>query len=327
MRTAVLLGGTGQIGTAISNRLLSLGWSVTVTSRCQSPNVLNAQHSVVDASDLESLLTAFSKPTDLLVSCVAFDLDDADRLLRVANNVGRVVVISSASVYQDIHGKTLDEARENGFPDFKGPIDENTQTVLAGPETYSTRKIAMERRLLEQDVTPVNILRPCAVHGPLSKHAREWWFVKRILDGRKRIPLAYMGKSRFQTTSVGAIADLVVLASNEKLPVITNVCDADSPSVIEIGQTIAQIMNAEVEFVGLDTDVYPPVAGATPWSLPNDFILTSNMPGKLRYADTVLPTIEWLTNKVGLKDWKEMLPQLAQYPYEHFDYGLDDTVV
>ena len=40
---------------------------------------------------------------------------------------------------------------------------------------------------------------------------REAWFVKRILDGRRRIPLAYSGESRFHTT---ATANLAVLSGD-----------------------------------------------------------------------------------------------------------------
>jgi len=122
MRSAVILGGTGQIGTAISNRLLSLGWSVTVTSRNKPTTKLRAQHEIVDASNLQSLAKAITKPIDLLVSCVAYDCDDAIGLQSVAKNVGRIVVISSASVYQDTNGRTLDAAREHGFPVFNGPM-------------------------------------------------------------------------------------------------------------------------------------------------------------------------------------------------------------
>jgi len=327
MRSAVILGGTGQIGTAISNRLISLGWSVTVTSRNKPSGKQSAQHDIVDASSLDSLAKAFTKPVDLLVSCVAYDSDDALRLLSVADNVGRIVAISSASVYRDSKGRTLDESRESGFPVFDGPMDENTITVAPGPQTYSTRKMAMEASLVEQEVVPVNILRPCAVHGPFSCHAREWWFVKRILDGRTKIPLAYGGKNQFHTSSVEAIADSVVLSADGELPTIANVCDADSPSVVDIGQTIMRAMNAEVEFIGLDNEDYPPVAGATPWSLPKQFTLTSAAPSKLRYADTAHTTVEWLAREVNDRNWKQMLPHLAHYPYDHFDYSVDDAAV
>jgi len=327
MPSALILGGTGQIGMAISNRLTALGWSVTVTSRNPPPEKLPVSHSIVDAGDISSLKDALSKPTELLVSCVAYDEDDASKLLECAKNVGRIVAISSASVYQDHKGRTLDEARDYGFPEFDGSMDENTETVTPGPQTYSTRKMAMETRLSEQAQVPVNLLRPCAIHGPLSSHAREWWFVKRILDGRSKIPIAYEGKSQFQTTSVAAIAESVVLAADGGLPGIANVRDADSPSVREIGEAIMQIMGADTELVGLQNKDYPPMAGATPWTIPHNFTLTSVAPGKLSYAESVRPTIDWLVREVNDGNWQTKLPQLAGYPYNHFDYAVDDAAL
>jgi len=184
------------------------------------------------------------------------------------------------------------------------------------------RQLHLDRRLIQH----VKWLWS-AVHGPLSSHAREWWFVKRILDGRERIPIAYDGKSQFQTSSVEAIADSVVLAADGKLPVVANVCDADSPNVREIGQAIMQSMGASIELVGLGSKDYPPVAGATPWSLPENFTLTSVAPGKLSYAETVRPTVEWLAREINETNWKEKLPELAGYPYNHFDYSIDDAVI
>ena len=34
-----------------------------------------------------------------------------------------------------------------------------------------------------------------------ATHPREWWFIKRALDGREAIPVAYAGKSVFHTSS------------------------------------------------------------------------------------------------------------------------------
>jgi nucleoside-diphosphate-sugar epimerase len=202
---AIIIGGTGQIGLAVARLLTCENWDVTLASRARAHAVRGFNHAVSDARDLEALRGLIDTNTDLVLSCVAFDTADADFLVAAGRNAGRIVAISSASVYRDDDGRTLDEAGQCGFPEFQNPLTEESVTVDAGPETYSTRKIAMERRLIETASCPVSILRPCAIHGPESKHAREWWFVKRLLDGRKAIPLAYAGRSRFQTTSVAAI--------------------------------------------------------------------------------------------------------------------------
>jgi nucleoside-diphosphate-sugar epimerase len=182
----------------------------------------------------------------------------------------------------------------------------------------------MERELLTNASTPVTILRPCAIHGPHSKHAREWWFVKRLLDGRRRIPLAYGGRSRFQTTSVAAIAESVVRAANGKLPAIANVADADSPTVAEIGHTIMGLMGVDAELVGLPDEPYPPVFGATPWSVQRPMMCAAAAGHNATYAQSVPPAIDWLIEVTRDRDWRQVLPQLAAYLCNHFDYEADD---
>lgn len=198
MPRVVIVGGTGQIGVATARRLADEAWDVTVVSRRAIALPNGCRHVNADARDAERLRTLVGSDTDLLLSCVAFDTADAECLVRAGREAGRIVAISSASVYRDDEGRTLDEAFECCFPAFPVPLTEESTTVAPGPETYSTRKIAMERALLGSATCPVTILRPCAIHGPESKHAREWWFVKRLLDGRTAIPLAYRVKVAFR---------------------------------------------------------------------------------------------------------------------------------
>jgi nucleoside-diphosphate-sugar epimerase len=157
---------------------------------------------------------------------------------------GAFVVISSASIYRDVTGRTLDEARQNGFPDMPNPIPETQPTVDPGPTTYSTRKVALERRLLDHATVPVTILRPCAIHGPGSPLPREWWFVKRILDGREKVPLAYRGTSRFHTSSVINIAALVRTVLEVPGSRVLNIGDPDAPTVAEIASLIGRHLRA-----------------------------------------------------------------------------------
>jgi nucleoside-diphosphate-sugar epimerase len=326
MPSAVILGGTGQIGLATARRLLGEAWDVTVVSRQTAAVPRGCRHIEADARDTARLSALVGSDTDLLLSCVAFDAADAGCLVRIGRRAGRIVAISSASVYRDEEGRTLDEAGECGFPAFPVPLTEQSPTVTAGPETYSTRKIAMENALLEQASCPVTILRPCAIHGPDSRHAREWWFVKRLLDGRTTIPLAYAGRSRFQTTSTTAIANAVLRAREGSLPPVANVSDADSPTVADIGRAIMDIMGVRAELVGLpDVPSYPPKLGATPWSIPRPMVCAGA--AEAIYAQAVEPAVRWLVDNIRRDDWREQLPQLAAYPDSYFDYRADEQAL
>ena len=334
MSQAFILGGTGQIGLAIAERLLTEGWQVTLGGRGNQavpPRVaeMGAKYQRVDRSDLGELASAIEAGCDLLVDTVAFDDFHANQLLAVQQNVGQIIAISSASVYCDEQRRTLDEARLNGFPELPHRITEEQSTVDPGPSTYSTRKVAMERTLLDGATRPVAVLRPCAIYGPFSAHPREWWFVKRLLDGREKIPLAYFGQSRFQTSATVNIAALVSSLVVCKAHGVFNVGDPDSPTVFQIGEAIIAACAINAVLVPIDTEPFPPSIGATPWSVPKTFTIDDSKARQAGYhpvgpyADTVTDACRWLLLQ-DREDWRGHFPQLAVYPYNLFDYEAED---
>lgn len=164
-RQAFILGGTGQIGRAVALDLLAAGWNVTVSHRGTYPPPerlieRGAKVAVLDRSSPGDLSRALGTGADALIDTTAYELDHARQLIAVQDSVGSFIVISSTSVYKDGLGRTLDEASQNGFPELPDPIPETHPTVDPGPTTYSTRKMALERHLLDCAATPVTILRP-----------------------------------------------------------------------------------------------------------------------------------------------------------------------
>jgi nucleoside-diphosphate-sugar epimerase len=274
-KTALIVGGTGQIGLAAARRLLATGWRLRLAQRSAArlPDDLAGEVDTV-AADRDSpgaLAAAVGGGADALIDTVAYDETHARQLLEVEADVGTLVVISSGSVYRDAEGRTLDEARETGFPRFPAPIGEDQPTVAPGPATYSTRKAGLEQTLLQQARRPVSVLRPFAIHGPGSTHPREWWFVRRILDGRRRIPLAWRGESRFHTTATVNLAELIRVVCEAPGARVLNAVDPEAASVAEIGRVIAGVYGAAPEFVLLDGAPAKGV-GATPWSTPRPIV-------------------------------------------------------
>jgi nucleoside-diphosphate-sugar epimerase len=335
-RHAFIIGGTGQIGCAIAGNLLQHGWTVTASHRGHRPPPAELlerglQTVVLDRDDPAALAAALSSGADALIDTVAYDETHARQLLTLQGSAGALLVISSASVYRDHRGRTLDEAKQNGFPEFDEPIRETQATVDPGPDTYSTRKVALETALLEQARCPVTVLRPCAIHGPESQHPREWWFVKRMLDGRRMIPLAYEGRSRFHTTSVRNIAELARISLEASGTRVLNIGDPDPPSVAEIGHFIAHALDYRGRLIGLKDSHYPPPVGATPWSCPRPFLISSQAALEIgykpvaSYADAVPETCRWLVGIADKAPWPELFPVLAQYPRNLFDYAAEDA--
>jgi nucleoside-diphosphate-sugar epimerase len=333
---AFILGGTGQIGQAVASKFLGANWSVTVSHRGGHPAPRNlvergARVVTLERDNPGALSGALGSGADVLIDTTAYDRNHASQLIAVQGNIGGFVVVSSASVYRDGLGRTLDEAMQNGFPELPDPIPETHPTVDPGPATYSTRKVALERHLLDGASTPVTILRPCAIHGLNSRHPREWWFVKRILDRRPAIPLAYGGTSRFHTSAVTNIAALARVAAETPGSRILNIADPDTPTVAEIAAYVARHLDYEGRVVGINDPSYPPLIGRTPWSVPRPFVVDCRAAIRLgyspatTYADAVGATCDWLVDDAANGDWKERYPVLASYPRNHFDYEVEDA--
>lgn len=327
--------GAGQIGTAIADRLAADGWSVTVATRGANPLpaelVGRVMHHVFDHGEADALAGAIGAGRDLVVDTIAYDDADARRLLACAGDVGRFVMISSAAVYADAEGRTLDRANGRGFPRFDGPVAEDHRTVEPGPATYATKKRAMELAMLDAGVS-VGILRPCAVHGRWSRSPREWWFVKRLLDGRARIPLAFDGESRFHTSATANIAALAAAVAGTRGQHLLNAVDAEALTVRQIGDAIMVALGRMAELVPL-LDGGEGAPGMTPWSVPRPFVLSDRASRTLGYAPVVdyrngvRAACGWLADTVPLDGWQAKLSGLSAHPNDLFDYAAEDRAL
>jgi nucleoside-diphosphate-sugar epimerase len=219
-------------------------------------------------------------------------------------------------------------AARNGFPDYRNPVVETGPTVAPGPETYSTRKALIEEVMLTESHVPVSILRAGAVYGVGSRHAREWWFIKRLLDGRTRIPLAYNGESRFHVVAAANIAALCRTVLDNPATRVLNAGDPTAPTVRELGETIAGALQATSAFVGV-TGRPKGGVGATPWSIPKPFVMDMTAAEALgyrpvgTYADLAPGVCQAFIEAAG-EDWRAAFPVLAGYAYDLFNYEAED---
>lgn len=320
--------GAGQIGWAVSGRLSGESWFVDVLSRRGGTAPDGVRHVAADRHDDASLIAAIDGGADLLVDTIAYDEADATQLLMLQDRVGQIVALSTISVYCDDEGRTLDEAAVNGFPELPEAMTETQRTVAPGRSTYSTRKAAMEQVLLDGATIPATVLRAGAVYGIGSSAPREWWAVKRMLDGRKRIPVALDGASRFHTVATDNLAALVSAVAAGRVPGIFNAVDPQVTGASAILQCVADTMEADVEFVrfpGLSGHV-----GQHPWAVPRPFTASDAAARAIGYqpaggyADLAPSVIEWLAGQDS-SDWQQRFPGLAAYPYDLFDYAAEDA--
>jgi nucleoside-diphosphate-sugar epimerase len=288
--------------------LLDAGWDVTLGAR-NPVDVPGTKFVELDRTQ------GIDPPGDFdaLIDCRAFTAGDASQLLDLAGRVGTLVAISSASVYApDLAGTELPV-----------PIPETQPTVEPSDDDYSTRKRAMELVLLEQDVVAATVLRPCAIHGPHGKsHVREWYFVKRALDARPHVLLAYHGESLFHTTSAANLGELVGLACERPGTRALNAGDPDPPTTLEISRAIAAITGHQrVELLLEDA----PEAADNPWAVPRPFVVDMRAAERelgyrpvTAYPEAVEETVAWLLDE---------RPQLGEYMSTFFDYEAEDEFV
>lgn len=300
------------------------GWQITVGARHEQPS----EHELVVLDRAEEGALAVADGFDLLVDVIPFEAAHAEQLLE--RDVGAVVAISSASVYADDTGRTLDEAENvESFPELPVPIPESQRTVAPGDATYSTKKVALERVLLENDRVPATVIRPCAIYGRGDRMAREWHFVKRALDERPYVLLANRAVGHFHTTAAENIGELARLVAASPRTDVYNCGDPDPPTVLDIARTIAGVAGHERAEILL-----PDMAevAATPWSVPKPFLVDmAKAEAALGYgaattwSHAIPSQVEWLIEATRERDWRELIPRGAQYL--SFDYEAEDAIV
>ena len=327
-KRALIIGGSGQIGRAMIDAFGASGWAVVAAHRAASgaPAAIVPATIALDRNEPGALSLAVQSGFDVVIDTVAYDDNHARQWLEVQGDIGALVVISSASVYCDDEGKTLDEASKNGFPTFPVPITEDQPTVEPGPQTYSTQKVALEQTLLQGAKIPVTILRPCAIYGEASRQPREWWYIKRILDGRQRFPLAFDGQSQFHTSATANIAALAKAAIEAGGTHVLNSADPEALTVAQIGEAIGNHYGRDLDLVRLPGPPRKGV-GSTPWSVAKPLIVDTKRGEALGYRPVT--TYAGSVGQACRSAERQAEAGIAFAPYlaTMFDYAAEDAAL
>jgi nucleoside-diphosphate-sugar epimerase len=323
---AVLIGGTGMIGRAAARALARGGWEVVAVSRSGTlPDglaELGVESVVGDREDDDQLRAALGTGADVVLDTVAMTREHGEQLNGFDGLVGSLVVISTGSVYADDEGRALDG--EGGDPPVMPvPILETQRTAEPGDATYSTRKAELEQTLLHGPI-PATLVRACAIHGPGAKLPRELFFVQRAVDGRSRVALAWNGESRFHTTSVANLAELIRLAAGRPGDRVLNGGDPDPPSTLEICGAVGSALGHEFEPVLLPAGEF-----GNPWAVPTPFVVSMATAERelgyrpvTTYPEAVEETCAWIVGELESgRDWK------GTYLEATLDYAAEDEAM
>ena len=278
MRVTVL-GGTRFIGRRIVDELLGHGHEVQVVHRGKAePNGLpDVPHVHADRNQLADArgdIDAFAP--DALVDCMAIGAPDTDAVLAAVGHIGRLVVLSSCDVYRAfgaVHADTVTDpvplfedspVRPERYP-YRGQ--------MPGMDDYE--KLDVEERYVARGGT---VLRLPMVFGEHDYQRREWFVLRRIAAGRKRIPVG-AGTALFAHGYVGDIASaarLAVEATDGRADgEIFNVAEDRTPTVRLRAEQIADAAGAEVEFVRVPDDNLPPDLGMS-GTVPQPILIDSS---------------------------------------------------
>jgi nucleoside-diphosphate-sugar epimerase len=319
-RRAVILGGTGAVGTATALRLGRSGWSVTVTGRSPShvaPELASVGVTVrfAEREDDQALAELLRGGADLLVDCACYTAGHARALLRFLAEVGSTVMLSSKAVYVDGDGR---HSNSPDPPRFPVPIHEAQPTVRPSDaphdsaEGYGANKVAAEDALLGTEY-PVTVLRLAKVHGAWARRPREWTFVKRVLDRRPAVFLARRGAGVDHTCAAVNVAALVEVVSDRPGRRVLNCADPDAPNGLEIARSVARWAGHSWEEVLLDDEAADGL-GAHPWDAVPPIVLDTSAAAGLGYlavgdfAATVVEELDWLGALWRAGDPDQLLP-------------------
>jgi|FLYL01.1.fsa_nt_gi nucleoside-diphosphate-sugar epimerase len=324
----LVIGGTRLSGPDIVGELLEHGCLPAVLHRGEHERPLPARvrHFHGNARDIEFLryVAREFQPT-AVIHMWAMHPADIEAVASVFERaLEKFVMVSSGDVYAAF------EAMEQGATSYQPlPIPEDAP-LRTGPypvhDGVEYDKIGAERaaiRAFHARRLPSVIVRYPAVYGPGP--VREWYWVKRIRDGRRRIALPDGGLNIFHRGFTANLAHAVVLALLRAQPgSIYNAGDQPQFTVRQLTELVAEALNHQWEIVPVPAEAWP---HGTPYSLTPGHLIydLTRIREELGYTDIVSPqealrvTVEYLAyNK------PERVTQIAPGA---FDYKAEDAVI
>src|SRR5574340_386788 len=204
--TVLLIGGTGFIGPPVVSALLRLGHRVAVFHRGSSKASLSSEvaHIIGDRKHLAAQRGSLVRlAPDVVIDLILSSGSQAEELMRTLCGVAwRVVAISSMDVYRAcgvLHGtepgplEPLPLTEESPLRTREQVYPSETLRMLQGvfgwlDDAYD--KIPVERAVLAEPRLPGTVLRLPMVYGPGDPLHRCFPVLKRIADGRQKIPFS-----------------------------------------------------------------------------------------------------------------------------------------
>jgi nucleoside-diphosphate-sugar epimerase len=327
MSTALVVGGTGPTGHYIVNGLIARGYRVTILHRGHEIDEIPQQveHIHTDPYDESCLQQALA---DRHFDCCFAMYGRLRAIARIMQGkCERFLSAGGGPAYRGYmnpqllpyHGMTV-------------PIAENSELVALPEEDAKGWRIVRTEQSLMQYQPEATHFRYPYVYGAYQLQPREWLFVRRFRDGRRRIILPDGGLTLHSYGYAGNIAHAVLLALDkpqQSKGKIYNVGDAEVLSLRQVVEIIAEHMQVEVEIINMPWELAPVTRPFIMQPLTSHRVQDlAAIRNDLGYRDQVKPrdalrhTVDWLlTNPPEPGGIQEAVLQ------DPFDYAAEDRLI
>lgn len=327
----LVIGGTGSTGVPVLEGLLRRGHDVTMLHRGvhEPPGLPDVPHIHADPHFAETLTEAVDGVTyDVVLAMYGRVAAIAEVF---AGRCGQLISIGGVPAYRGCvqpetvtpHGMAVN-AREDG------PLADQTPPV----PKFAGLIRAAERAVLDraaQGAFRGTVIRYPAIYGPRNLVPWEWSVIRRIRDGRTTMILPDNGLWIISRCAARNAAE-VVLAAVDHPDVANgqayNAADDDQFTVRQWAEAVAQIMGAELEFVGIPAELAPSalIELLPPRARPHILIDNNKAKRDLGYRE-VVPAAEAMVEAVQWLLANPVTPQAyPAYPAK-FDYAAEDRLM
>jgi nucleoside-diphosphate-sugar epimerase len=325
---ALVIGGTGPTGIHIVQGLVRRGYRVSILHRGTHerdetpPGVPHLHRDPYDAADLARALEG--QRFDLVVAMYG-------RLRRIAEITrgvaGRFVSVGGVPAHRGWMNPYLYEP--NGLP---VPIAEDGPTVAAPAEDEKGYRVARTEEVVFANHPNAAHFRYPYAYGPYQVVPREWCFVRRLLDGRRRMILADDGLTLHHHGYSENLAHAVLLGIDRPEAAagqVFNAADEEVLSLRQVGELIAAALGRALDFVSMPYDLARPAWPLLSQPLPTHRVLDlTKLRTRLGYRDVVpareavARTARWLAEHPLAPGAQEELVLT-----DPFDYRAEDELM
>jgi nucleoside-diphosphate-sugar epimerase len=325
---SLVIGGTGTTGRHVVRGLVERGHEVTILHRGlheipETPT--QVEHIHVDPYDETALASALTGRDFHTCFAMYGRLRAVARVLQ--GRVENFISVGGAPAYRgymnpelsDLYGMTV-------------PIPEGAQKTSENDGDEKGRRIALTEQAVFALQPEATHFRYPYIYGPYQPMPREWLFVRRILDGRKRIILPDGGLTLHSFGHSENIAHGLLLALDHPDVArgkIYNIADVEVLSLRQVGEVIARHMGVAVEFVNIPWELasctLPLIAQPLTSHRVQDLTLIRNDLGytdKVPVREALARTTDWLcANPPPSGGTEEIVLQ------DPFDYPAEDRLL